>query len=109
MIHIIVTGHISMTKKCVCDLEAYLFLTEIKERHDQIIKPLIAHLSRPNPYYYHIGRVKSKSPAAQQGTYVENHNGPSWDYQQKLREITKNHALKVEILDLDKFYDNDLI
>lgn len=97
MIEIKVSGHINMTKYCATDQEAYLFLLHIKDAHTLHLHPLIKHLERPNPYFYNFSWTKRKYPDA--------HVGPSWDFQLKIRPITENHKLKIQI----NHIDDDLI
>lgn len=100
MIHIIVTGHITENKKCANDLEAYLYLVSIKDRHDEAIRNIARSVKRPERYHYNIDHAKDRQK------YIDS----SLIYQKEIRPLTAAFPLKVEILDIDKFYkDDDLI
>lgn len=114
MIKIIVTGCLLYTKEFTDDQSAYLFLLQVKREHDDILRPRINHLIRPNPYYYHLVHAAKTYP---KGTYhqgsllqtISGATGPSWDYQQKIRAITSAYPLKIEITHITEDEDYDLI
>lgn len=102
MIKIIVTGHLLYNKEFADEQSAYLFLLQVKQEHDDILRPRINHIVKPNPYYYHLIHAARTYPNGtnNQTNIQQNINGatgPSWDYQQKVRAITSAYTLKIEI------------
>lgn len=91
MIEITVTGHITARKECKNDLEALLFLQEIKDQHDTVLRPLMP--DRPGLYYYAPKTEVSKS------------HTESIQYRLTARQISKAYPLKVEIRTMDDWED----
>lgn len=87
MLEITVTGNITAFKECRTDIEAYIFLQEIKDRHDNILRPVMP--PKPDLYYY--------APKTQ----ISRDHVESNKYRLEVRKVTKPYALKVSIRTVD--------
>lgn len=110
MIKIKVSGFKDQTIEFEQPNEALLFLTELRQEHTDYLSPLIRELEKPNWLLRHPSQKSMDIeperypfiPFKNGVTYADNHPvKKSEQYRERLKAVTKQHPLKVEIVEFD--------